>query len=100
MRKCFKRFLQVFYGVFTTTDNAIAGSAVCSFKLSDMFATFEDGPFKNQETVNSNWLPTSKSQIPDPRPGGNLIKLFSPSSLTKRPTKLEYLSLANLSILV
>ena len=60
---------QVFYGVFTTADNAISGSAVCSFKLSDMFATFEDGPFKNQETVNSNWLPTSRSQIPEPRPG-------------------------------
>ena len=60
---------QVFYGVFTTAENSIAGSAVCSFKLSDMFAAFEDGPFKNQETVNANWLPTSKSQIPDPRPG-------------------------------
>jgi semaphorin 6 len=32
-------------------------------------ATFEDGPFKNQENSNSNWLPTSRSQIPDPRPG-------------------------------
>ena len=60
---------QVFYGVFTTPDNSIAGSAICSFKLSDILSTFEDGPFKNQETVNSNWLPTSRSQIPDPRPG-------------------------------
>ena len=60
---------QVVYGVFTTPDNAIAGSAICAFKLSDISSAFEEGPFKNQQTVNSNWLPTSKSQIPVPRPG-------------------------------
>ena len=60
---------QVFYGVFTTPSNAIAGSAICAFKLSDIQESFEVGPFKNQETVNSNWLPMSKSQIPEPRPG-------------------------------
>jgi len=59
----------VFYGVFTTPDNSIAGSAICTFKLSDILSSFEDGPFKAQESVNSNWLPTSPSQIPDPRPG-------------------------------
>ena len=57
------------YGVFTTPDNAIAGSAICAFKLSDITTAFEEGPFKNQDNANSNWLPTSKSQIPQPRPG-------------------------------
>lgn len=59
----------VVYGVFTTPDNSIAGSAICAFKLSEITDSFEEGPFKNQETVNSNWLPMSKSQIPEPRPG-------------------------------
>ena len=66
---------KVFYGVFTTPDNSIAGSAICSFKMSDILATFEDGPFKNQETGNSNWLPTSRSQIPEPRPGKETLIL-------------------------
>ena len=57
------------YGVFTTPDNAIAGSAICAFKMSDITTAFEEGPFKNQDNANSNWLPTSKSQIPQPRPG-------------------------------
>ena len=57
------------YGVFTTPDNSIAGSAVCSFRLRDILATFEEGPFKNQDNSNANWLPMSKSQIPSPRPG-------------------------------
>ena len=52
------------YGVFTTPDNAIAGSAICAFKMSDITTAFEEGPFKNQDNANSNWLPTSKSQIP------------------------------------
>lgn len=60
---------QVLYGVFNTPDNSIAGSAICAFRLSDITETFEIGPFKNQENTNSNWLPMSKSQIPEPRPG-------------------------------
>ena len=60
---------QVVYGVFNTPDNAIAGSAICAFKLSDITESFEEGPFKNQADSNSNWLPMSKSQIPEPRPG-------------------------------
>lgn len=47
----------------------LAGSAICAFKLSDITKAFEEGPFKNQADSNSNWLPMSKSQIPDPRPG-------------------------------
>ncbi len=60
---------RVVYGVFTTGDNAIAGSAVCAFSVDDMRRAFEEGPFKNQETIYSNWLPTSRSQVPRPRPG-------------------------------
>ena len=32
---------QVVYGVFTTPENSIAGSAICAFKLSDITDTFE-----------------------------------------------------------
>lgn len=60
---------QVVYGVFNTPDNSIAGSAICAFKLSDITNAFEVGSFKNQDTSNSNWLPMSRSQIPEPRPG-------------------------------
>ena len=37
-----------FYAVFNTPENSIAGSAVCSFSLSDVTRTFEESPFKNQ----------------------------------------------------
>ena len=37
-----------FYAVFNTPENSIAGSAVCSFSLSDLTTTFEESPFKNQ----------------------------------------------------
>ncbi len=60
---------QVVYAVFNTPHNSIAGSAICAFKLQDITESFETGPFKNQETVNANWLPMSRSQIPEPRPG-------------------------------
>ena len=55
------------YGVFTTPDNAIAGSAVCSFRLSDISYSFDEGPFKGQASANSNWLPVPNP--PSPRPG-------------------------------
>ena len=47
------------YGVFTTPENAIGGNAICAFQMEDILASFE-GPFKEQETANSNWLPVSK----------------------------------------
>ena len=55
------------YGVFTTPDNAIAGSAVCSFRLSDIRHSFDEGPFKGQAGANANWLPVPNP--PSPRPG-------------------------------
>lgn len=57
---------KLIYGVFTTPDNAIAGSAICSFKLSDILHSF-DGPFKGQSSQNANWLPIWNT--PSPRPG-------------------------------
>lgn len=56
------------YGVFTTPLNSLSGSAICAFRVKDIVATF-DGPFKGQETTNSNWLPIPGGKVPDPRPG-------------------------------
>ncbi|KAF0304248.1 Semaphorin-1A [Amphibalanus amphitrite] len=62
------RMEDVLYAVFTTPVNSIAGSAVCAFRLTDVMDTFE-GNFKHQDDMNSNWLPTTHSQVPEPRPG-------------------------------
>jgi semaphorin 6 len=59
---------RVLYGVFTTPQNSILGSAICRFSLNDVEKSFESD-FKNQETVNSNWLPLRPTKVPDPRPG-------------------------------
>ena len=59
---------QIFYAVFTTSPNSILGSAICRFSLNNLHESF-NGNFKNQERVNSNWLPMSQSQVPNPRPG-------------------------------
>lgn len=59
---------KIFYAVFTTSPNSILGSAVCRFSLSNLHESF-NGNFKNQERVNSNWLPMSAGQVPSPRPG-------------------------------
>jgi len=58
----------VVFGVFNTPENSITGSAVCSFKMSDIRDSF-NGPFKAQQDVNSNWLPLAKHQVPETRPG-------------------------------
>lgn len=56
------------YGVFTTPENSIPGSAVCAFTFQDIMDTFE-GPFKGQASVNANWLPVQGTKVPEPRPG-------------------------------
>lgn len=58
----------IVYAVFTTPQNAIGGSAVCAFAMRDILEAFE-GPFKGQESMNSNWLPLEKHKVPEPRPG-------------------------------
>ncbi|KAJ1530823.1 hypothetical protein ONE63_005670 [Megalurothrips usitatus] len=59
---------ELLYGVFTTPVNSIGGSAICAFRMRDVLAAF-DGPFKEQETMNANWLPVQSIKVPEPRPG-------------------------------
>ena len=54
---------KIVYGVFTTPENAVAGSAICSFRLSDIRHAFDEGPFKGQATGNSNWLPVRVEDV-------------------------------------
>ena len=63
-----QRSAQLMYGVFTTPINSIGGSAVCAFNMQSILDTFE-GPFKEQESMNSNWLPVPITKVPEPRPG-------------------------------
>ncbi|XP_037717983.1 semaphorin-1A [Drosophila subpulchrella] len=56
------------YAVFTTSVNAIPGSAVCAFNVDDILASF-DGEFKSQKDSQSHWLPVEREQVPKPRPG-------------------------------
>lgn len=57
------------YAVFTTPENAVSGSAICSFKLSDIKHAFDEGQFKGQATGNSNWLPVKVEEANGLRPG-------------------------------
>lgn len=57
-----------FYGTFTTSTNGLMGSAICSFKLSDIQAAFS-GKFKEQASSSSAWLPVLNNRVPEPRPG-------------------------------
>ncbi|XP_067626608.1 semaphorin-1A [Eurosta solidaginis] len=56
------------YAVFTTSVNAIPGSAVCAFSVDDIMDAFE-GSFKSQKDSQSQWLPIQDEQVPEPRPG-------------------------------
>ncbi|XP_076383198.1 semaphorin-1A isoform X3 [Megalopta genalis] len=56
------------YGVFTTPVNSIGGSAVCAFSMKNVLDVFQ-GAFKEQETINSNWLRVLPDKVPEPRPG-------------------------------
>ncbi|XP_078033382.1 semaphorin-1A isoform X3 [Augochlora pura] len=56
------------YGVFTTPVNSIGGSAVCAFSMKNVLDVFQ-GAFKEQETINSNWLRVLPEKVPEPRPG-------------------------------
>ncbi|XP_059474068.1 semaphorin-1A-like isoform X2 [Neocloeon triangulifer] len=59
---------QLVYGVFSTPVNSISGSAVCAFSMNDVMRSF-DGQFKEQETMNANWLAVPGNKVPEPRPG-------------------------------
>ncbi|XP_026671409.1 semaphorin-1A-like [Ceratina calcarata] len=56
------------YGVFTTPVNSIGGSAVCAFSMKSILKVFQSA-FKEQETINSNWLRVLPEKVPEPRPG-------------------------------
>ncbi|XP_053675110.1 semaphorin-1A [Anopheles nili] len=59
---------KIIYGIMTTPENAIGGSAVCAFSVEDIMEVFE-GPFKAQRDIHSNWLQVPPSSVPEPRPG-------------------------------
>ena len=63
-----QRTERLIYGVFATPENSIYGSAICAFRIQDVMDTF-DAAFKEQESMNSNWLPVSANNVPEPRPG-------------------------------
>ena len=56
------------FGIFNTPDNSIPGSAVCSFRMSDIRESFA-GAFKAQSHQNANWLPLDEREVPEHRPG-------------------------------
>ncbi|CAL4159472.1 unnamed protein product [Meganyctiphanes norvegica] len=56
------------YAVFTTPSNSIPGSAICAFSMQDITKAFT-GSFKEQENLNSNWLPVHYTKLPSVRPG-------------------------------
>lgn len=58
----------VFHAVFSTNQNGLHGSAICSFDLRDVEQVFE-GKFKEQASSTSMWLPVPSAQVPNPRPG-------------------------------
>ena len=47
------------HALFTTPENAIAGSALCTFSLAAVARNFNRSPFKGQADADSNWLPVS-----------------------------------------
>ncbi|XP_042864842.1 semaphorin-1A-like isoform X2 [Penaeus japonicus] len=75
---------EIIYAVFTTPPNSIPGSAVCAFSMRAILDTFE-GSFKEQQTLNSNWLPVHPSKVPEPRPGSCV-----PDSQTLRELNVNF----------
>ncbi|KAF4526524.1 hypothetical protein B566_EDAN005891 [Ephemera danica] len=57
-----------FYATFTTSQNGLMGSAICSFNIEDIQVAFK-GKFKEQATSSSAWLPVLSNRVPEPRPG-------------------------------
>ncbi|ESO85242.1 hypothetical protein LOTGIDRAFT_93097, partial [Lottia gigantea] len=55
------------YGVFTTNENSIPGSAICAYSHADILDAFR-GKFKGQESALHNWLAVPRDKIPTPHP--------------------------------
>ncbi|XP_015789588.1 semaphorin-1A isoform X2 [Tetranychus urticae] len=61
--------VEIFYGVFTTPDNALSASAICAYTMGSVQDIFDNGRFLGQERFNSIWAEVPESQVPSPRPG-------------------------------
>ena len=59
---------EVMYATMTTGRNELSGSGVCAFPLRAILDVFA-GPFKEQATPDSAWIPVKKKKVPEPRPG-------------------------------
>lgn len=59
-----------FHAVFTTSQNGLIGSAICSFSLEAIQEAF-NGKFKEQQSSGAAWLPVPsyKLNANEPRPG-------------------------------
>uniref|UniRef100_A0A6G1SMH5 Semaphorin-2A n=2 Tax=Aceria tosichella TaxID=561515 RepID=A0A6G1SMH5_9ACAR len=59
-----------FHAVFTTSQNGLAGSAICSFSLEAIQEAF-NGKFKEQQSSTAAWLPVPSYKLNqnEPRPG-------------------------------
>ena len=65
----------VFYGLFTTGDHEIPGSAVCSFRLSTIRDIFDRGKYRGREM--GKWYTVPDDEVPVPRPGACVEDSFS-----------------------
>ena len=76
------------YALFTTPDNALAGSAICRFDLREISRNFASSPFKAQADADSNWLPVA---VPPgaSRPGQCGRPSGSTGSFARRHTLLD-----------
>ncbi len=75
----------VFYGLFTTGDHEIPGSAVCSFRLSAIRNIFDDGQFKGRRM--GVWYAVPRQAVPAPRPGACVT-----DSTSQRDEILKFIS--------
>lgn len=59
-----------FHAVFTTSNNGLTGSAICTFSLDAIQEAF-NGKFKEQQSSTAAWLPVPSYKLNqnEPRPG-------------------------------
>jgi len=59
-----------FHAVFTTSNNGLTGSAICTFSLDSIQEAF-NGKFKEQQSSTAAWLPVPSYKLNpnEPRPG-------------------------------
>ncbi|XP_066274863.1 semaphorin-1A-like isoform X2 [Branchiostoma lanceolatum] len=59
----------IIYGVFTTPENSVLGSAVCVYSIAAIRQLFSMGQFKRKMVDSLAWTRVMQSEVPDPRPG-------------------------------